>query len=243
LIKLLRVLRTLPVLFICLACPVAAENENPVAWSPATPSASASVEVIIVTSLGSIEVSLDAGLSPLTVTNFLDYVDSGFYNGTIFHRVILGFVVQGGGHDIQLVERDSGLFIRNEAIHKETIYKEAIRNEADNGLKNVRGTIAMARMDEIDSATSQFYFNVADNDNLDHSEESCTREDELREFKARERGLNKPRSCRTFGYAVFGHVTEGMEVLEEIEFVETWSKDGFDDLPVNPVIIHSIRRK
>jgi peptidyl-prolyl cis-trans isomerase A (cyclophilin A) len=223
----------LSVLFLCLVCPLSAQDVNSGTLQPLTSTVNAPVEVIFVTSLGSIQVSLEPALSPLTVANFLEYVDSGFYNGTIFHRVILGFVVQGGGHDVQLVERESGLFTRNAAIH----------NEADNGLKNVRGTIAMARMDEIDSATNQFYFNVADNANLDHSEESCTREDELQEFKARERGLSKPRTCKTFGYAVFGHVTEGMEVLEEIEFVETGSKDGFDDLPVNPVIIHSVRRK
>lgn len=100
----------------------------------------------------------------------------------------------------------------------------------------------MARNDEIDSASNQFFVNVADNASLDHTESSCTRAQQQLESKARERGMTKPRTCTTFGYAVFGKVIGGMDVVEEIELVDTDSVDGFDDLPVEPVIIHSVRR-
>ena len=181
----------------------------------------------IETSAGNIVVALDVDKAPIAVANFLAYADTRFYDNTIFHRVIVGFMIQGGGHDAVLVERQSDT----------TIY-----NEADNGLKNLRGTIAMARMDEIDSASNQFFINVADNDNLDHTESSCTRAQQAAEQKARQRGLNKPRTCTTFGYAVFGKVIQGMDVVDEIELADTTSREGFDDMPVEPITILSIRR-
>ena len=193
----------------------------------ATAEAPAGQSVVIETSLGNIVLLLDPVKAPITVANFLGYVDSGAYNGTIFHRVVPGFVVQGGGYDTNLMERETG---------------NPIRNEADNGLKNARGSIAMARQDEIDSATNQFFINVADNENLDYSERSCSREDEAMERRARERGLHKPRSCRTFGYTVFGRVVEGMDVLDQMEAIVTHGIDGFDDLPVAAVVIESVRR-
>ena len=183
--------------------------------------------VLINTSLGEIVVGLDPDNAPVTVANFLDYVDRGGYDNTIFHRVIPVFMIQGGGRYADLSEAPEG---------------ESIRNEADNGLKNLRGTIAMARFDDIDSASRQFFINTADNDNLDHSADSCTREDQVRDAAQRERGLFRPLTCSTFGYAVFGRVESGMEVVDEIELVETQAVDDFYDLPVTPVVILSIER-
>jgi cyclophilin family peptidyl-prolyl cis-trans isomerase len=184
-------------------------------------------KAVIETSMGAITLVLDVKRAPISVANFLSYADRGFYDDTIFHRVVVGFVVQGGGYDAALIERESD---------------STIHNEADNGLKNLRGTIAMARNDDIDSASNQFFINTSDNATLDHSQSSCTRAQQQLESKARERGMIKPRTCATFGYAVFGKVIGGMDVVEEIELVDTDSKDGFEDLPVEPVIIHTVRR-
>jgi cyclophilin family peptidyl-prolyl cis-trans isomerase len=136
-------------------------------------------------------------------------------------------MIQTGGYFLDLSEADEA---------------DAILNEADNGLKNIRGTLAMARVDEIDSAIRQFFINAVDNTNLDHSEESCSRADERSFADALARGLYKPRTCKTFGYAVFGEVISGMEIVEEIELVDTESRDGFDDLPLDPIIIETIKR-
>jgi peptidyl-prolyl cis-trans isomerase A (cyclophilin A) len=184
-------------------------------------------EVLVKTSMGDIKLRLDVEKAPISVANFLTYVDQGFYDATLFHRVVVGFVVQGGGYDVAMSERET---------------ETTIHNEADNGLKNLRGTIAMARMDDIDSASNQFFINTEDNDSLDHSEASCSRVQQVKQRKARERGMNKPRTCATFGYAVFGTVIDGMDVVDEIELVDTESREGFDDIPVEPVIIHSISR-
>lgn len=183
--------------------------------------------VVIETSLGDITLLLDPGNAPITVANFLSYADRGSYDDTVFHRVVIGFVVQGGGYDAAMLERESD---------------STIHNEADNGLKNLRGTISMARNDEIDSASNQFFINVSDNASLDHTESSCTRVQQETELKARDRGMIKPRTCTTFGYAVFGKVVGGMDVVDEIELVDTKSIDGFDDFPVEPIIIRSVRR-
>ncbi len=172
-------------------------------------------------------VILYADEAPVTVKNFLSYVDKGEYDKIIFHRVIAGFMIQAGGYFMDLSDADEG---------------DAIFNEADNGLKNIRGTLAMARLSEIDSARRQFFINTADNTNLDHSEESCSRADEQRRSAALERGLYKPQTCKTFGYAVFGEVISGMEIVEEIELVDTESSDGFNDLPLQPIIIRTIKR-
>ena len=183
--------------------------------------------VIIKTSKGDVMVKLYADKAPVTVSNFLSYVDRGEYDKVIFHRVIAGFMIQTGGYFMDLTEADEG---------------DAILNEANNGLKNIRGTLAMARMNEIDSASRQFFINAADNTNLDHTEESCSRADERSRADALARGLYKPQTCKTFGYAVFGEVISGMEIVEEIELVDTESRDGFDDLPLQPIIIETIER-
>lgn len=173
------------------------------------------VEVVVMeTNLGSIEIALFSEKAPITVNNFLQYVDDSFYNGTIFHRVIPDFMIQGGGMTPDLKPRET---------------REPIKNEADNGLKNLRGTIAMARTGVVDSATSQFFINVVDNTRLDHVDNTA----------------------KEFGYAVFGKVISGMDVVDKIVSVE---RDGrfqdpekrrrlFQNVPKEPVIIKSVRRK
>jgi cyclophilin family peptidyl-prolyl cis-trans isomerase len=183
--------------------------------------------VTIKTNLGDIVLELDATAAPVTVQNFLSYVDDGSYKDTIFHRVIAGFMIQGGGHAMDMsAVPDSG----------------TILNEADNGLKNVRGSIAMARMNEIDSASRQFFINVADNKFLDHNAKSCTREDEKAIAEARQKGMFKPATCKSFGYAVFGKVVKGMDVVDLIELTETRSVGMYDDVPVTPVVVVAVER-
>ena len=155
--------------------------------------------VIIKTNLGDITVQLDAEKAPKTVANFLQYVDSGFYDGTVFHRVIKDFMIQGGG-------------MTADGTQKPT--KPPIKNEADNGLKNEVGTLAMARTSVVDSATAQFFINTKNNEFLNHG-------------------------ARDFGYAVFGKVTSGMDVVRKIEAVET----GRGDVPKQAVTIVSIKRQ
>jgi len=153
------------------------------------------------TSQGDITLELDPSRAPVTVENFLGYVRDGYYVGTVFHRVIPGFMVQGGGLDAELVDKADGR-------------KAAIKNESDNGLKNETGTVAMARTSVPDSATSQFFINVKDNGFLDRGE-------------ARD-GV---------GYAVFGRVVDGMDVVRKIEAVKTAPKGMHRDAPVDPVFI------
>src|SRR5215475_4140188 len=148
------------------------------------------------TSLGDFTVELFEKEAPISAANFLAYIDDSFFDSTIFHRIVPGFVIQGGGFTEDMSQKRT---------------KAAIKNEADNGLKNLRGTLSMARTNDINSATSQFFVNLKDNDFLDHS-----------------RG--------NFGYAVFGKVTEGMDVVDKIAAVETGRKRGFDDVPVQAVI-------
>lgn len=162
----------------------------------------ANTRVAVETSLGTIQLELYDGKAPETVKNFLSYVDKGFYNGTIFHRVIKGFMIQGGG-------------FTSEMLQKQT--EAPIKNEAANGLKNLKGTIAMARTQTVDSATSQFFINTADNAFLDHG-------------------------VRDFGYCVFGKVISGMETVKTIETVKTGTKGLYKDVPVNNVTIIYIRR-
>ena len=160
--------------------------------------------VLIETSMGDIQVRIDPQKAPITVRNFLGYVNSGFYNGTIFHRVIKNFMIQGGGYTVDLQQKPTG---------------PPIRNEAGNGLKNRRGTIAMARPITVDSATSQFFINVNDNGFLDHKDDSI----------------------QEYGYAVFGKVIDGMKVVDRIVAVATGKKKDMKDLPKAPVIIKSIK--
>ena len=180
----------------------------------------------IKTNLGDIIIQLEQERAPISVSNFLNYVRSGSYDGTIFHRVIPGFMVQGGGHYSNLSQAPEGALIYNEAA---------------NGLKNVRGTIAMARMNMIDSASRQFFINVSDNDFLDfQGGSSCTREQEKAQLAAQRRGMFKPSRCKSYGYAVFGRVIDGLDVVDSIEVVRTGSRQGMSDVPINPVVIEKI---
>lgn len=162
-------------------------------------------QVVISTSKGDVRAELFDAQSPETVQNFLSYVDDEFYDGTIFHRVIRGFMIQGGG-------------LTPDMRQKKT--RAPVTNEATNGLKNETGTLAMARTIDLHSATAQFFINVADNDFLDHKDESI----------------------RGFGYCVFGRVVDGMGVVNDIETVQTGKQGGHADVPNEPVVIHSIRR-
>lgn len=157
--------------------------------------------VVIETSMGNITVELDPEKAPVTVENYLKYVDAGFFDGTVFHRVIPGFMIQGGGMLPNLKEKDTN---------------PPIKLEAKNGLSNKRGTIAMARTGDPNSATSQFFINHADNENLDTA---------------------------GGGYAVFGRVLDGIEVVDKIAQVRTTNKGGHQDVPVETVLIKSIKRK
>lgn len=184
--------------------------------------------VVISTNLGKMTVALDANRAPITVANFLAYVDEEAYDGTIFHRVIDDFMIQGGGYRVDL---------------SETPEKGPITNEAENGLSNAVGTIAMARSNLIDSATRQFFINLVDNSRLDHKPNSCTRENEQRALELAERGLVKPNRCASYGYAVFGSVQNGLDVVERIAKLKTKQQGEFFDVPTEPVIILSIRRE
>ena len=165
----------------------------------------AAEQVVIETSHGKITVLLNDEKAPLSVANFLAYVDAGHYQDTIFHRVIKNFMIQGGNVTTEMSPKKN---------------RDPIRNEAGNGLRNLRGTIAMARTGVVDSATSQFFINLKDNDFLDH----------------------KDTSARGYGYAVFGAVTEGMDVVDRIAASPTHTYRGFSDVPVEPVIIQRITR-
>ena len=168
--------------------------------------AQAATLVEIRTSMGKIKLELDEEKAPLSVENFLAYVDQKFYDGTIFHRIIGNFMIQGGGFDESLQRKKTD---------------PPIKNEATNGLKNSKGTIAMARTNVVDSGTSQFFINLVDNDFLN----------------------NRGTTPRTYGYAVFGQVIEGMDVVEKIGKVRTVAKNPlFKDFPEPVVVIESIRR-
>ncbi|MVW76203.1 peptidylprolyl isomerase [Pseudomonas xionganensis] len=159
-------------------------------------------KVLMTTSLGEIEIELEAQKAPVSVENFLGYVDRGYYNNTQFHRVIPNFMIQGGGFDADMQQKQT---------------EAPIKNEADNGLRNLRGTLAMARTQVRDSATSQFFINHKDNAFLDHG-------------------------ARDFGYAVFGKVTRGMEVVDKIAQVPTGNRAGHQNVPQQPVLILEAKR-
>jgi len=157
------------------------------------------------TTMGDIVIELDADKAPISVANFLAYVDSGHYNGTIFHRVISNFMVQGGGFTAKMEQKPT---------------KAMIKNEAANGLKNTVGTVAMARTNVVDSASAQFFINVKDNDFLNYAGPSP----------------------QTFGYAVFGKVVEGMDVVNKIKGVPTGNSGGHADVPKTPVVVNTATR-
>ena len=160
--------------------------------------------VLVSTSLGDIKIELNKEKAPITVENFLGYVNDKFYDGTIFHRVIAGFMIQGGGFTPDMAQKPT---------------KAQIKNEAGNGLKNDVGTIAMARTGVVDSATAQFFINVVDNAFLDHRDETP----------------------QGFGYAVFGKVVDGMDVVKKIAAVPTTTKGPHQNVPVTAVVIESVR--
>ena len=172
---------------------------------PQTLAAQGNPTAVIHTSMGDIQLELYSAKAPLSVQNFINYANNGFYDGTIFHRVISNFMIQGGGFTPDMQKKTPG---------------EAIQNEATNGLSNMRGTIAMARTGDPHSATAQFFINVQDNMNLDYSGQGNSRE---------------------WGYTVFGRVTSGLEVVDEIRFVETTTQRPYSNLPVEPVVIESIK--
>ena len=152
------------------------------------------------TSMGNIVIELNEQTAPVSVKNFLGYVEAGFYDGAIFHRIIPGFMIQGGGFTKEMVKKDT---------------RDPIINEAKNGLSNKRGTLAMARTNDPDSATAQFFINHSNNEFLNYVDDNSA------------------------GYAVFGKVTEGMDVVDAIASVETTTRNGMEDVPVEPVIIQS----
>jgi peptidyl-prolyl cis-trans isomerase A (cyclophilin A) len=158
--------------------------------------------IILSTSMGDLKIDLFEAEAPVTVANFIQYVDDGFFDGTIFHRVIPGFVLQGGGFTADMKEKKT---------------RPPIKNEAGNGLKNKRGALSMARTQEVNSATSQFFINIQDNTFLDHG-------------------------TRDFGYAVFAKVTDGMEIVDRIAAVATGNAGMHQDVPIEPVIIISAKR-
>lgn len=159
--------------------------------------------VVFSTTFGKIVIELYPDKAPLTVENFLAYVDAGFYDGTIFHRVVPGFVIQGGGFTENMRPKST---------------RAPIKNEADNGLNNGRGTLSMARTRDVNSATSQFFINLQDNVVLDHG-------------------------VRDFGYAVFAKVVTGMDVVDKIAAVRTANHGFYPDVPVTPIVIQSARRQ
>jgi peptidyl-prolyl cis-trans isomerase A (cyclophilin A) len=202
-------LARLAIAFACaLAVPPACSAQTQQAPAPHaaagdSPMAGENPKVVVSTSLGDFVLELDAAKAPISVKNFLDYADAGHYDGTIFHRVIPGFMIQGGGFTSDMSQKPT---------------RAPIKNEADNGLKNEAGTVAMARTSVVDSATSQFFVNLVANDFLNHG-------------------------GRDFGYAVFGRVVEGMDVVKKIGAVKTGSKGGMGDVPSEPVVIKSVKRK
>jgi len=186
---LLSLLLTIPLLFSSLSM----AQDNPI--------------VVMETSKGTIKIELWADKAPISVENFLRYTDNNFFDGMIFHRVIPGFMIQGGGFSPDMVQKSP---------------YDAIKNEASASLPNNRGTLAMARTNVVDSATAQFFVNLVNNDFLNHTDETA----------------------RGFGYAVFGEVIEGMDVVDAIAQVETGTgSNGFPNVPTEPVVITSAKRQ
>jgi peptidyl-prolyl cis-trans isomerase B (cyclophilin B) len=187
----------------CGAAPEAATSAKNAATAPAQQESSMTKQFLMKTSMGDLTLELDYTKAPKTCANFEQYVASGHYNGTIFHRVIAGFMIQGGGMDSTMKEKST---------------LAPIENEAANGLKNLRGTIAMARTNAVHSATSQFFINVVDNAFLNH----------------------RSPDPQGFGYCVFGHVVSGMETVDAIRAVATGTKGMHRDVPNQPVLIQSV---
>lgn len=186
------------------ALPLAAQETDEPATRQSETNTTENPTVILHTNFGAITVELFEERAPESTANFLQYARDGHYDGTIFHRVIDNFMIQGGGFDTEFKQKST---------------REPIDNEADNGLANKRGTLAMARTGDPHSATAQFFINVSDNDFLDHRNKA---------------------SGQTWGYAVFGRVTDGMDVVDKVRSVETTSQNMHRDVPVDPVIIERV---
>jgi peptidyl-prolyl cis-trans isomerase A (cyclophilin A) len=191
-----------PLALALLATSAAAQTKPAAAAAPAA--SGDKIVVVMKTSMGDIEMQLYKDKAPISVENFLGYVNKKFYDGTIFHRIIPTFMIQGGGYTADMTKKPTGA---------------AIKIESQNGLKNMRGAVAMARTGDPNSATAQFFINVVDNPGLDYP---------------------KPDG---HGYAVFGQVISGMEVVDKIKAAPTGVKDGMRDVPTTPVVIQSIRVK
>lgn len=192
--------------FLTVSLALAALFIAPASWAQSdTESKSDNPQVLMETNFGSILIELYPDKAPETVENFLAYVKEGFYDGTIFHRVIPNFMIQGGGFTPDMNKKRT---------------RAPIKNEADNGLRNQIGTIAMARTNDPHSATAQFFINVAQNSFLDFRE----------------------KTARAYGYAVFGRVIKGMKVVNQIRQVRTGFKNGHGDVPLEPVIIEKVRQ-
>ncbi len=189
-------MRTVILMLLCVAVAGVALAEGTPAGNPV---------VVMDTSMGPVEIELYPNEAPISVANFLKYVDDGFFDGLVFHRVIKGFMIQGGGFTADMQKKATS---------------EPIKNEADNGLKNTKGTLAMARTQVVDSATAQFFINTNNNHQLNHTGPGAR-----------------------FGYAVFGKVTSGMDRVMAIEGVDTVIKGRFRDVPAETVTINSIKRK
>lgn len=189
----LKMLIAIPIISLIVSCGTVPVQDGP-------------ANVIIKTSLGDIKVELDEQKAPATVKNFMTYVDNGHYKNTVFHRVMNGFMIQGGGFDTEFKQKPT---------------KESIRNEATNGLKNERGTIAMARTADPHSARAQFFINVVNNPFLD----------------------NKDTSQRGYGYCVFGKVKDGMDVVDKIKVVPAGNRGPYQNVPKENVIIYDIVRE
>ena len=164
------------------------------------------MEYTIQTTHGDIDIKLFEEEAPITVKNFIEYAESGFYDGTIFHRVIKNFMIQGGGFDTEFQEKETS---------------EPIKNEANNGISNKRGTLAMARTMVVDSATSQFFINTVNNNFLDFQSETP----------------------QEYGYCVFGEVTNGLDVIDSIHTVKTGNRGGHADVPVEDIVIKKVVKK
>lgn len=187
--------------FFCLALIILAGAQS----AAAADQAAVNPRVVVETSKGRIVIELFPQKAPATVQNFLAYVDAGFYTGTVFHRVIPNFMIQGGGLTADMQKKPT---------------EKPVANEADNGLKNTRGSVAMARTSEPHSATNQFFINTADNEFLNH----------------------RGKTPQGWGYAVFGRIAEGMSVVDAISGVKTGSSGMFQDVPVEPVVIEKVQR-
>jgi len=180
--------------------------QGPIPLDAAASKESKNVQIVIDTSMGAVTAELYPAKAPLTVSNMLAYIDAKFYDATIFHRVIDGFMIQGGGFTRDMIQKKT---------------QAPVRNEADNGLRNERGTLAMARTMIVDSATSQFFINLIDNNFLDF----------------------KSKTDAGWGYCVFGKVVDGMDVVDKIAKARTDMSGRFQNVPVEPIVINSIRRK